>query len=62
MSIKAKVVKNRPGFPTGGVLVILVGLIFLLEELGVISKIWGFLWPSVIIVIGLSMLYKHYRA
>jgi len=38
---------------------IIVGAIFLLKNLGVISGVqWEIIWPIVLIVLGVSMLFK----
>lgn len=48
-----------------GLLVIVVGVLFLLKNLGVIAgNFWDILWPLVIVVAGISMLFgckKHHR-
>lgn len=49
---------------TGGIILIAVGVILLLSNLGIISgwrELWRDWWPVVIIVIGLSMLIKRGR-
>lgn len=39
--------------------IIIIGVILLLENLGVITgNIWGWVWPSLIILFGLSMFFK----
>ena len=41
-----------------GLLVIVVGVLFLLKNLGVITgNFWDVLWPLVIVVAGISMLF-----
>ncbi len=52
----------HPGLPVTGILVLLVGIIFLLENLGIISRTWSIIWPSIVIIIGVSLLYRHYTA
>lgn len=38
---------------------IAIGVIFLLKNLGVISgEIWGLIWPTLIILLGLSLLLR----
>ena len=48
-----------------GLLVIVVGVLFLLKNLGVIAgNFWDVLWPLVIVVAGISMFFgrkKHHR-
>ena len=40
-----------------GLALVVVGIIFLFEKLGIISgSIWGYVWPSLIILFGLSMI------
>ena len=39
-----------------GLALIIIGIIFLLEKFGIISgSIWGYVWPSLIILLGLFM-------
>ncbi len=39
-----------------GLALVIVGIIFLLEKLGIISgSIWGYVWPSLVILLGLFM-------
>ncbi len=39
--------------------IIIIGVILLLENLGVITgNIWGWIWPSLIILLGLRMFFK----
>jgi len=48
-----------------GLLLIVLGVLFLLRNLGVIAgNFWNVLWPLVIVVFGISMLFgrkKHHR-
>jgi len=40
-------------------ILIIIGSAFLLESLGYISgSTWGFIWPTILIVLGLGMLMK----
>lgn len=40
-----------------GSMVLLVGVVFLLQNLGYISgNVWGIIWPAMVIIIGLSMI------
>ena len=48
-------------FPTFSALLLVVGVIWLLSELGVISIIRIPWIPVVLIIIAISMLYNHYR-
>lgn len=42
--------------------IIIIGVILLLENLGVITgNIWEWVWPSLIVILGLSMLFKPFR-
>ncbi len=39
-----------------GLALVIVGVIFLLEKFGIVSgSIWGYVWPSLIILLGLFM-------
>jgi len=41
-----------------GLLVIVVGVLFLLKNLGVIGgNFWDILWPIIIVFVGISMLF-----
>ena len=43
-----------------GLLVIIVGVIFLLQNLGVLSgSAWGILWPVLLIALGFCFLLGH---
>ena len=43
-------------------IIILLGVVFLLRNLGVITThIWSVLWPSIIILVGFWLLYKRYE-
>jgi uncharacterized membrane protein HdeD (DUF308 family) len=45
-----------------GVVVLLVGVVFLLQNLGLIEgSAWNIVWPIVIILLGLSILLKPFR-
>jgi len=40
-----------------GSLLIIIGIFFLLKNLGIISaEFWGVLWPSVIIILGIKLI------
>jgi len=39
---------------------IIVGIIFLLKNLGIMPEIaWDLIWPIIFIVVGLTMVFKH---
>jgi hypothetical protein len=43
-----------------GLILIAVGIIALLSRLGILSEsIWSYTWPSILIILGLSMLYRR---
>jgi len=45
-----------------GLAIILIGAVFLLNSLGVISgDTWNIIWPSLLILIGLSIFFKDIR-
>jgi hypothetical protein len=45
-----------------GVLLIVVGAVALAVKSGIISgSIWGFTWPIILIVLGVSLLYRRRR-
>ncbi|MCK9578081.1 DUF5668 domain-containing protein [bacterium] len=45
-----------------GLAIILIGTVFLLNSLGIISgEIWNIIWPSLLILIGLSIFLKDIR-
>jgi len=42
-----------------GLILIIIGLVFLLQNLGYISEgAWSIIWPAILIVIGLGILLK----
>jgi hypothetical protein len=42
-----------------GLLLVILGALFLLRNFGILNaSIWGILWPLVIILLGLSMMFK----
>lgn len=47
-----------------GIVVLAIGVVFLLQNLGFISSgVWGIIWPCILIAMGLSMMCKkskHY--
>ena len=45
-----------------GLIIIIVGLVFLLKNLGLIGgDIWPIIWPCLVIALGLSILFKRKR-
>lgn len=45
-----------------GLVLIGIGGIFLLENMGVITgDVWKYIWPILIIILGLSILFKPWR-
>ena len=45
-----------------GLFLIIIGVIFLLENIGVITgDVWKYIWPSLIILLGFSVLIKPSR-
>ena len=50
--------KKKKGFPLGGLIVLVVGIIWLLNGLGV-SWATGVLVPAVVIVIGLALIIRR---
>lgn len=43
---------------TGALILIAVGIVFLLQNLGFFtSSVWGVIWPIILIIIGISMLF-----
>jgi len=40
-----------------GIVIIVLGVVFLLKNLGVISGVsWGIIWPAMVIVFGLALI------
>jgi hypothetical protein len=45
-----------------GVLLIIMGVLMLSDQLGLLhGDMWDYFWPTVIIAIGISMIFKHKR-
>lgn len=43
-----------------GLIVIIIGIVFLLQNLGYISEgAWSIIWPAILIVIGLGIILKR---
>jgi hypothetical protein len=43
-----------------GIIVVLVGIVFLLQSLGIIAGIsWDIIWPTLIILLGLMMIKRR---
>lgn len=58
--LKAAQTRTRSGAMVGGVL-ILVGVVILLKETGLISIGWRTLWPVLLIVFGVSVVFKSVK-
>jgi hypothetical protein len=44
----------------GGIIILVIGLAFLLQNLGLITgNFWNILWPLILIAIGLSLLFRR---
>ncbi|MDD5290171.1 MAG: DUF5668 domain-containing protein [Patescibacteria group bacterium] len=42
-----------------GLLLVILGVLFLLRNFGILTaSVWGILWPAVIVILGLSMMFK----
>ena len=50
---------HKRGKKVGGVFIIIIGVLFLLRELGVMIPSWMFTWQMLLIGIGTMMLVKH---
>ena len=45
---------------TIGIIIVVIGLAFLLQSLGIISvNAWQFIWPSLLIVFGIGIICKE---
>ena len=45
-----------------GLLLLTIGIIYLLRNLGIITyQFWEIFWPSLLIVLGLALIYKRQR-
>ena len=43
-----------------GLILVIIGAVFLLETLGIVAgSVWGFIWPIALIVVGISLCFKH---
>jgi hypothetical protein len=43
-----------------GILLLIIGLIFLLKNLGIITgEVWGIFWPSLLIALGFYFIFKR---
>ena len=53
---------HHGGSVTGGIILLAIGIIFLLRNLGVIQQpAWSIMWPSVLIAIGIGILIDGIR-
>ena len=57
--------RREPGIPIGGVIILFLGIVFLLQTLNVIpwglwSTLWRF-WPALLIIIGLAILLRRFN-
>ncbi len=55
----------KGGVPVFGILLLYLGIVFLLQTLGVLpwglwAKLWQF-WPVLLIIMGLGMLFRHHK-
>lgn len=42
-----------------GILLVVLGALFLLRNLGILgASVWGIVWPVAIVLLGLSMVFK----
>lgn len=42
-----------------GLILVILGILFLLEEMGIIDgNFWGYFWPVILIVVGISIMRK----
>lgn len=42
-----------------GLILVILGVLFLLEEMGIITgSFWGYFWPVILIVVGFSLMDK----
>lgn len=42
-----------------GLILVILGILFLLEEAGIITgSFWGYFWPVILIVVGLNLMKK----
>jgi len=45
-----------------GVVIIMAGLLFLFQNVGYISNVWHFVWPSLLILWGVSIILRPHRS
>lgn len=46
---------------TAALIIIAVGIVFLLQNLGFFtSSVWGAIWPIILIIVGISMLFGKF--
>jgi hypothetical protein len=44
-----------------GIFLVVFGALMLLQHMGIIRGMWGYLWPAIIIAVGLSMIINSKR-
>jgi uncharacterized membrane protein len=43
-----------------GIAVIVIGLVFLMQALGLVpGSVWSVIWPCILIIIGIGIIYKE---
>ena len=43
-----------------GILLLLLGVLLLLKQMGLLQEgIWDYFWPAAIIAVGISMIFRH---
>ncbi|MBW3014861.1 hypothetical protein KY330_00405 [Candidatus Woesearchaeota archaeon] len=52
--------KNNIGKLTGGLLILYVGIVYLLWNIGTIPYHLNVLWPGLVIILGLGILLKYF--
>jgi hypothetical protein len=48
--------------PTGAFILIGLGVVLLLNQFGLFNFDWGRIWPIILIIIGVGVLFKRQRA
>lgn len=50
------------GKVTGGLVILIIGVVFLLRNLGIIIQpAWSIMWPSILVVVGIGTLIEGIR-